>query len=80
LEGANATSFMKSQVAMAEAAAGNVIIQNIAGWYDAMWKGLEALSTQLLTGKIKPQEFCDEAQKLADQTAKDPDIKKYKRM
>jgi N-acetylglucosamine transport system substrate-binding protein len=64
---------------MATNAGGDAIIQNIQGWYDAMWKGMEALSTQLLTGKIKPPQFCDEVQKLADQTAKDPDIKKYKR-
>jgi N-acetylglucosamine transport system substrate-binding protein len=79
LEGAKASSFMKSQVDMATNAGGDAIIQNIQGWYDAMWKGMEALSTQLLTGKIKPPQFCDAVQKLADQTAKDPDIKKYKR-
>ncbi len=80
LEDAKASSFMKSQVAMAEAAQGDAIIQNIQGWYDAMWKGLESLSTELLNGRIKPDAFCDEAQKLADATAKDPDIKKYKRV
>ena len=48
-------------------------------WYDALWKGMESLSTSLLTGKIMPPAFCDEVQKLADQTAKDPDIKKYTR-
>lgn len=80
LEGANASNFMKSQVAMADAAKGDAIIQNMQTWYDALWKGLESLSTELLTGKIKPDVFCDEAQKLADATAKDPDIKKYKRV
>ena len=80
LEGAQASSFMKSQVAMAEAAKGDAIIQNVQGWYDKMWKGMEALSTELLNGRIKPPEFCDATQKLADDTAKDPDIKKYKRV
>lgn len=79
LEGAKASSFMKSQVAMATTAGGDAIIQNTQTWYDALWKGMEALSTQLLTGKIMPPAFCDETQKLVDQTAKDPDIKKYKR-
>jgi hypothetical protein len=40
---------------------------------------MEALSTNLLTGKIKPPEFCTEVQKLADKTAADPDVKKFKR-
>jgi N-acetylglucosamine transport system substrate-binding protein len=79
LEGAKATSFMKSQVAMATAAKGDAIVQNMQTWYDALWKGMESLSTSLLTGKIMPPAFCDEVQKLADQTAKDPDIKKYTR-
>ncbi len=79
LDEAKATSFMKSQVAMASNAGGVVISQVMQTWYDAYWKGMEALSTQLLTGKIKPPQFCDEVQKLADKTAKDPDIKKFKR-
>ncbi len=79
LDAAKATSFMKSQVAMATAAKGDAIVQNMQTWYDALWKGMESLSTSLLTGKIMPPAFCDEVQKLADQTAKDPDIKKYTR-
>lgn len=79
LEGAKASTFMKAQVEMANTAAGNVIIQHIGTWYTAMWQEIEAQSTNLLTGKIKPPEFCDAIQKAADKTAKDPDIKKYKR-
>ncbi len=79
LEGAKASTFMKAQVEMANNAAGAVIIQHIGTWYTAMWSEIEVQSTNLLTGKIKPAEFCDAVQKAADNTAKDPDIKKYKR-
>lgn len=79
LEGANASTFMKAQVEMANNAAGAVIIQHIGAWYTAMWQELEAQSTNLLTGKIKPPEFVDAIQAAADKTAKDPEIKKYKR-
>lgn len=79
LEGAKASTFMKAQVEMANTAAGAVIIQHIGTWYTAMWSEIEVQSTNLLTGKIKPAEFCDAIQKAADKTAKDPDIKKYKR-
>ena len=79
LEGANASTFMKAQVEMANNANGKVIIQHIGTWYTPMWQELEAKSTELLTGKIKPAEFVDAIQASADKTAKDPDIKKYKR-
>ena len=69
---------MKSQVAMATAAKGDAIIQHMQTWYNALWKGLSALH---LTADRQDHAaaFCDAVQKLADQTAKDPDIKKYTR-
>ena len=79
LEGADASTFMKAQVEMANQANGAVIIQHIGTWYTAMWQEIEAQSTNLLTGKIKPQEFMDAIQAAADKTAKDDEIKKYTR-
>jgi len=79
LEGANASTFMKAQVEMANNSGGDVIFQHIGTWYTAMWQEIEAQSTNLLTGKIKPADFVDAIQKSADKTAKDPEIKKYKR-
>ena len=51
----------------------------MANWYSKINKELEVHTGELLTGKLKPAEFLDVMQKIADEVAADPDTPKFKR-
>jgi N-acetylglucosamine transport system substrate-binding protein len=79
LEGAKVTPMMQSALDLGQSCDGAIILLNVSNWYKPVGDALEQNTTQLLTGKIKPAEFAAQIQKAADQVARDPDIKKYRR-
>ncbi len=51
----------------------------VANWYSKINKELEVRTGELLTGVLKPAEFLDAMQKVADEVAADPDTPKFKK-
>ena len=74
-----ASSGVNSAIAVVNKAGNNIISFKAPDWYSGISKEIEQRTGELLTGKIKPAEFLDLMQKKADATAKDPDVKKFKR-
>ena len=70
---------MTSAIAVVEKAGKNIIKFQLPNWYSSFGKEIEQRTGELLTGKMKPEEFVDAMQKKADEIAKDPDIKKFTR-
>jgi len=77
-EGAKISDGMKSALAVVGNAGPAIIDVEIANYYSKINKELEVRTGELLTGKVKPQEFLDNMQKMADEIAKDPDTPKQK--
>ena len=50
-----------------------------ASWYSPMDKPSRSIFAELAAARITPDEFCNQMQKLADDTAKDPNTKKQSR-
>jgi N-acetylglucosamine transport system substrate-binding protein len=50
-----------------------------AGWYSTMDKPSRSIMAELAAGRITADEFCNQMQKLADETAKNPSTKKQTR-
>jgi len=61
-------------------AKGNVFSLNYALWYAKLQTEEKDQMGALLTKQIKPAEFMDKVQKVADATAKDPSITKFQRV
>jgi N-acetylglucosamine transport system substrate-binding protein len=78
-EGAKVSDGMKSALAVAEGAGTAIIDYQVANWYSKINKELEVRTGELLTGVLKPTEFLDVMQKVADEVAADPDTPKFKR-
>lgn len=78
-EGAKISSGTKSAIAAVANSKGANVVFQAADWYSAINKGIEQRMGELMTGKIKPEGFLDEMQKVADKVAKDPEVKKFKR-
>lgn len=47
-------------------------------WYQALGKELEDATTALINGTITPEQFCERAEKKAQEVAKDPSVPKHK--
>jgi|GEM_PF-108729 len=78
--GLQASEGVKSAIALVEKAGVNTIIFALPDFYSSFQKEvLEPRTGELLTGKIKPEDFVAALQKKADEIAADPDIKKFKR-
>ena len=78
-EGAKVSDGMKSALAVAETAGTAIIDYQITNWYSKISKEIELKCGELLTGKIKPNEFLDAMQKVTDDVKADPDTPKFKR-
>jgi N-acetylglucosamine transport system substrate-binding protein len=74
-----ASSGVNSAIAVVNKAGNNIISFKAPDWYSGIGKEIEQRMGELLTGKINPAGFLDAMQKKADATAKDPDVKKFKR-
>jgi N-acetylglucosamine transport system substrate-binding protein len=74
-----ASAGVTSAIAIVEKAGTNIIEFKLPDWYSSFGKEIEQRTGELLTGKLKPEEFVDAMQKKADEIAKDPDIKKFTR-
>lgn len=74
-----ASEGVKSAIGVVEKAGTNIITFNLPNWYSSFGKEIEQRTGELLTGKMKPEEFVDALQKKADEIAADGDIKKFKR-
>jgi N-acetylglucosamine transport system substrate-binding protein len=62
------------------AAAGkNTLNWQFGGWYAKLETAVENATGQLMLGKSSPEKWASACQKAADETKKDPSIKKYKR-
>ena len=79
VEGLKASAGVTSAIAVVEKAGKNIILFQLPNWYSSFGKEIEQRTGELLTGKLKPEEFIDAMQKKADAIAKDPDIKKFTR-
>jgi N-acetylglucosamine transport system substrate-binding protein len=77
--GLKASEGVKSAIAIVEKAGKNIIEFKLPDFYSSFSKEIEQRTGELLTGKMKPEEFIDALQKKADDIAKDPDIPKFKR-
>lgn len=64
---------------VSEAAGSNTFIYQFGGWYKKMGDDIKDQLGQMMVKKVTPAQFMDKAQEIADQTAKDSSIKKYKR-
>lgn len=78
-DGAKISTGTDSSIKLAASSGGANVVYKITGWYSKFTTELENKTGELLTGKIKPDEFIDAVQKAADAVAADPDIPKYKR-
>jgi len=78
-EGAKLSEGMKSGVELVTASKGVAMSWNFTNWYSQLNKELETHTGELMTGKLKPDDFRAAMQKAADAVAADPDIKKFKR-
>lgn len=79
-DGIELTPGMKSVVAALEKAGTNVVNPRLGDWYAALQKEkIGAALGELMAGRITPTEAINKAQKVADETAKDDSIKKFKR-
>jgi len=78
-EGANLSEGMKTAVDLVTASKGVSMVWNVTNWYSQLNKAIDTHTGELMTGKIKPDEFIATMQKEADAVAADPDIKKFKR-
>ncbi len=67
-------------VQTANAAAGsNVFVAQYGTWYKKLQDEAKDQMGAMLTKQIKPADFVDKVQKMADDVAKDTSIKKFKR-
>jgi N-acetylglucosamine transport system substrate-binding protein len=78
-EGAKLSEGMTSAVDLVTASKGVSVQMNFGDWYGTLFKAMDTHTGELMTGKLKPDEFLSTMQKEADAVAKDPDIKKFKR-
>ncbi|MGK5627188.1 N-acetylglucosamine/diacetylchitobiose ABC transporter substrate-binding protein [Streptomyces sp. URMC 123] len=61
------------------AAGSNVVNPRIADWYQTLHKEkIGGILAELLAGRVKPDEAVNSIQRVADETAKDDAVKKYK--
>ena len=72
------TAFQSAQT-MLKTADNNIFSFNYSGWYAQLSTEQTNQMGALLTKQIKPADFMDKVQKIADQVAKDPSVTKYKR-
>ncbi len=80
--GLKASAGVQSALAVVEKAGANIIQFKMPGWYSSIGGEtgeIQNRTGELLTGKIKPEEFVDAMQKKADEVAADPDVVKFKR-
>lgn len=77
--GLQASEGVKSAIALVETAGTNIIQFQLPNWYSDVNKEIEQRTGELMTGKMKPEEFVDAMQKKADEVAANPDIPKFKR-
>ncbi len=77
-EGAKISDGMKSALAVVQNAGSAIIDVEVGNYYSKIETELELHTGELLTGKLKPADFLDTMQKVADGVAKDPDIPKQK--
>jgi len=78
-EGAKVSPALQSALDLASNAGKSIVKSFYGGYYRKMYDEGDILMTNLLTAKIKPDEFTAGMQKLADDTASDSDIKKQTR-
>ena len=79
VDGLKASAGVTSAIAVVEKAGTNIIQFKLPNFYSEFGKEIEQRTGELLTGKMKPEEFVDAMQKKADEVAADPDIKKFNR-
>lgn len=70
---------LQSQVSMIDAAGGDLLSWRLASWYPKMTADIHAKVGLLASGEISAAEFCKQCQQIADRTAKDSTITKYRR-
>ncbi|MBA3529026.1 MAG: carbohydrate ABC transporter, N-acetylglucosamine/diacetylchitobiose-binding protein, partial [Propionibacteriaceae bacterium] len=75
----NPSTALKSVADAAAAAGPNLIAFNYASWYAPLNDGQKDPVRALLVGKMSGDQFCSTMQKLSDDVAADPKIKKYTR-
>jgi N-acetylglucosamine transport system substrate-binding protein len=71
------TAFQSAQT-MLKGADNNIFSFQYGGWYAKMSTEQDNQMGALLTKQIKPDEFMDKVQKIADQVAADPSVTKFK--
>jgi N-acetylglucosamine transport system substrate-binding protein len=71
------TAFKSTQDAVAAAGA-NTFTVRYDGWYRPLMEAARDQMGALMTKQIRPDDFMNNVQKVADQVAKDDSIKKYK--
>ena len=80
--GLKASAGVQSALAVVEKAGANIIQFKLPDWYSSIGGSggeIEIRTGELLTGKIKPEEFVNAMQKKSDEVAADPDVPKLKR-
>ena len=80
--GLKASAGVQSALAVVEKAGANIIQFKLPDWYSSIGGPggeIEIRTGELLTGKIKPEEFVNAMQKKSDEVAADPDVPKLKR-
>jgi N-acetylglucosamine transport system substrate-binding protein len=78
-EGAKVSDALQSALDLASKAGNSIVKSLYGGNYRKMYDEGDILMNNLLTAKIKPDEFTAGMQKLADEILNDPDVKKQKR-
>lgn len=78
-DGLDAGPALASQQATIAAAGANTLQSFYSGWYVDMDKETQALMFNLLTQQITADEFCEQAQAVADDIASDDSIPKFTR-
>jgi len=78
-DGLKLGSAFESVQAANSAAGSNVFVAQYGTWYKKLQDEAKDKMGALLTKQIKPADFIDTVQKMADDVAKDDSIKKYKR-
>lgn len=78
-DGLKLGSAFESVQAANTAAGANVFVAQYGTWYKKLQDEAKDKMGALLTKQIKPADFIDNVQKMADDVAKDDSIKKYKR-
>ncbi len=78
-EGLDLGSAFASVKKVSDAAGNNTFIYQFAGWYKKMGDDIKDQLGAMMAKKLSPADFITKAQDIADATAKDDSIKKYKR-